>query len=125
MKLTVNISADCYRTFLDASSVAGYWDCPTGYGLLPLVVHSTPPAELLEPGNVISTALYASDCDCPRIPRTFSHNRCTSTSANCLHCMRLSIHPSSVGIEAGSDAGDSLAGSGARLTSSILVSMIP
>lgn len=55
---------------------------------------------------------------------TFSHNRCTSTSANCLQVMRLSIHPSKVGIGAASDAGEILAGSGALPTSSILVSMI-
>jgi hypothetical protein len=41
-----------------------------------------------------------------------------------LQVIKLSIHPSRVGIEAGSDAGDNLDGSGALPTSSILVSMV-
>jgi hypothetical protein len=40
-----------------------------------------------------------------------------------LHVIKLSIHPSSVGIVAGSVTGDNLEGSGARPTSSISVSM--
>ena len=59
-----------------------------------------------------------------RIVHTFSQSLCTSVSANCLHVIKLSIHPSRVGIEAGSEAGDNLDGSGARPTSSILVSMM-
>lgn len=55
---------------------------------------------------------------------TFSHNLWTSTSANCLHVIKLSIQPSRVGIEAGSDTGDSLDGSGALPTSSMFVSMM-
>jgi hypothetical protein len=41
-----------------------------------------------------------------------------------LQVIKLSIHPSSVGIDAGSDAGESFEGSGALPTSSILVSMV-
>lgn len=59
-----------------------------------------------------------------RSPRTFSQSLCTSTSASCLHVIRLSIHPSRVGMDAGSVAGDNLDGSGALPTSSILVSMM-
>ena len=55
---------------------------------------------------------------------TLSHSLCTSLSANCLHCIRLSIQPSRVGIVAGSDAGadESCIGSGI-FTSSMFVSM--
>lgn len=55
---------------------------------------------------------------------TFSQSFCTSTSANCLQVIRLSIHPSKVAMGAASDAGDNLAGSGALPTSSMLVSML-
>jgi hypothetical protein len=41
-----------------------------------------------------------------------------------LHVIKLSIHPSRVGIVAGSDVGDSLDGSGVLLASSILVSIL-
>lgn len=56
---------------------------------------------------------------------TLSHSLCTSLSANCLQLIRLSIQPSSVGIEAGSDGGaeDSCMGSGI-FTSSMFVSMM-
>lgn len=53
---------------------------------------------------------------------TFSQSLWTSTSASCLHFIKLSIQPSSVGIDAGSVCtGDTSAG--ARPTSSMLVSM--
>lgn len=56
---------------------------------------------------------------------TFSHNLWTSTSASCLQAIKLSIHPSKVGIDAGSAVVEgSLAGSGNLPTSSMLVSIL-
>jgi hypothetical protein len=49
--------------------------------------------------------------------RTLSHKRETSLSASCLQFIRLSIQPSRVGIDPGSDVGDSLCGSGILPTS--------
>lgn len=55
--------------------------------------------------------------------RTFSHSLWTSTSASCLQFIKLSIHPSSVGMVAGSRlAGASSAGT--RPTSSMFVSIL-
>jgi hypothetical protein len=53
---------------------------------------------------------------------TFSHSLWTSTSASCLQFIRLSIHPSRVGMVAGSAFDVSSAG--ARPTSSMFVSML-
>ena len=59
------------------------------------------------------------------IKHTLSHSLCTSFSANCLQFIKLSIHPSSVGIDAGSVAGDRRCGSGnLPISTSILESMI-
>jgi hypothetical protein len=127
MELTVNISADCHRAFLDILSVADRGDCSTR--LESLTTGCTFDSSCRTSRAWTRTVRYHTQltepvCQCLREIRTFSHNRWTSTSANCLHCMRLSIQPSRVGIEAGSDAGESLAGSAARPTSSILVSMV-
>ena len=56
---------------------------------------------------------------------TRSHSRRTSSSANCLHVIKLSIQPSKVGMEPGSLAGDRWCGSGDRAVSiSMLLSMV-
>lgn len=56
---------------------------------------------------------------------TRSHSRRTSSSANCLHVIKLSIHPSSVGMDPGSLVGERWCGSGDRAVSiSMLLSMV-
>lgn len=56
--------------------------------------------------------------------RTLSHSLWTSVSANCLHCIKFSIHPSSVGMVAGSSGTEDICpGSGNFPTSSIFVSI--
>lgn len=56
---------------------------------------------------------------------TRSHNRRTSSSANCLHVIKLSIHPSSVGMDPGSLVGERWCGSGDLAVSiSMLLSMV-
>ena len=56
---------------------------------------------------------------------TLSQSLCTSFSASCLQFIKLSIHPSSVGIEAGSVAGDNRCGSGSfPISTSIFVSIL-
>ena len=62
----------------------------------------------------------------PRLPvkHTLSHNLCTSASDSCLHCIKLSIQPSSAGIEGGSVCEGTSAGSGRFFcTSSIFTSI--
>jgi hypothetical protein len=60
-----------------------------------------------------------------RFSHTFSHNLCTSLSANCLQVINVSIQPSKVGMVAGSVDGidDRCVGSGI-FTSSMLVSIV-
>lgn len=55
---------------------------------------------------------------------TLSHNLWTSFSANCLQFIRLSIQPSKVGIDAGSEAGESRVGSGSLPTSTSIFESI-
>src|SRR4051812_24578229 len=55
---------------------------------------------------------------------TLSQSLCTSCSASCLHVIKLSIHPSRIGIDAGSVVGDSLVGDGTLPTSSMFVSIV-
>lgn len=56
---------------------------------------------------------------------TRSHSRRTSSSANCLHVIKLSIQPSSVGMDPGSLVGERWCGSGDREVSiSMLLSMV-
>ena len=77
---------------------------------VPLVEHLTLPLELREPTRIlrqfgakqISTIMLLSGPI-----HTLSHSLCTSFSASCLQFIKLSIHPSSVGIDAGSVAGES------------------
>jgi hypothetical protein len=59
----------------------------------------------------------------PTDAHTFSHSLCTSLSASCLHVIRLSIQPSSVGIVVGSVVGTDDIGMGSDLTSSMFVSI--
>jgi hypothetical protein len=75
--------------------------------------------------NRTSAKPYEESARSMFVPITFSHNLCTSLSTSCLHFMRFSIHPSRVGIDAGSVDGtdDNCEGSGI-FTSSIFVSMI-
>ena len=56
--------------------------------------------------------------------RTLSHSLCTSVSASCLQFIKLSIQPSRVGIDAGSDAGDNRWGSGSFPTSTSIFESI-
>lgn len=55
---------------------------------------------------------------------TFSHSLCTSDSASCLHDMRLSIQPSTLGMVVGSVGGAGARSVGTRPTSSMFVSML-
>lgn len=55
---------------------------------------------------------------------TFSQSLCTSASASCLQVIRLSIHPSRVGMVVGSVVGAGARSVGTRPTSSMLVSML-
>jgi hypothetical protein len=55
--------------------------------------------------------------------RTFSHSLWTSVSASCLHCIKLSIQPSRVGIVAGSRLAE-VSSVGTRPTSSMFVSIL-
>jgi hypothetical protein len=75
--------------------------------------------------NRTSAKPYEESARSMFVPITFSHNLCTSLSTSCLHFMRFSIHPSRVGIDAGSVDGtdDNCEGSGI-FTSSMFVSMI-
>ncbi len=129
VKLAVNVAAYCDWTFLlqnlsmNDSVGNGRVLCDS----VPLAVRWTRPAALLGPRpfqfslpNPCRFWLYIN-----LIRHTLSHSLCTSFSANCLQFIKLSIHPSSVGIDAGSVAGDRRCGSGNfPMSTSILESMI-
>jgi hypothetical protein len=93
---------------------------------IPRVVRSTRPGEPRGPvPRLDQHTAHVNQGQEGQSWHTFSHSLWTSLSASCLHVMRLSIQPSSVGIVAGSEAGadDRCTGSGI-LTSSMLVSMV-
>lgn len=126
MKLAVNVTADRYWAFLSYMSANAR---PLAYR----GQHTT--------GCTFDSSCNTSRaCSCPNQPvsyqwvscqsrrhligRTLSHNLCTSASDNCLHAIRFSIHPSSVGIDGGS-MGVVIAGASDILpTSSMLVSIL-
>jgi hypothetical protein len=67
---------------------------------------------------------FNSAIDCQTKEPTRSHSRRTSSSANCLQVIKLSIHPSRVGMDPGSLVGDRRCGSGDRAVSiSMLLSI--
>ena len=70
------------------------------------------PCLIVKPGLASSIAAKGHDILLRENQRTLSHSLWTSFSASCLQFIRLSIHPSRVGIEPGSVAGDRRWGSG-------------
>ena len=90
---------------------------------IPLAAHWTPPAELLLPVRHKNDQFeFIHSCQIKKPTR--SHSRRTSSSANCLQVIKLSIHPSKVGMDPGSLVGDKRCGSGDRAVSiSMLLSI--
>lgn len=87
---------------------------------LPLAVHSIPLEELLEPGTISTLLTQTTVSELHTLSQSFE----TSLSANCLQFIKLSIQPSNVGIDAGSEAGDNLVDSaGLPISTSIFESM--
>lgn len=93
------------------------------YRHLPLAARSILLVILLGPDDmgISSNLLHATLFS---VNHTLSHSLETSTSASCLQFMRLSIQPSSVGIDPGSLVGDSLCGSGIFPTSTSIFDSI-
>ena len=106
MKLSMYIPTNCDWAFLECRSEPNVILYPALQSHLLLVVHSIHPAKPPEP---IAICTYQASKQRARwmAIQTRSHSRCTSLSASCLQFIRLSIHPSKVGIDAGSAAGDS------------------
>lgn len=95
---------------------------------IPPAAHLTRPAKLLVPGNalLVSPLILLTYLNPLRSANanTLSQSLWTSCSASCLHVIKFSIHPSRIGIDAGSVVGDNLVGEGTRPTSSIFVSIV-
>ena len=110
------VTADGDRAFLqqDISMTGHLKQIWLSIVYVPLVGHLTRPVALREPTQVQrqpwSPNMHIMHLETLR--RTLSHSLCTSFSASCLQFIKLSIHPSSVGMDAGSVAGESLWGSG-------------
>lgn len=98
-------------------------------GLIPQAGRLTRPAVPLVPTPAVVSIWSSSTHWAGGVANCFQHTRshslCTSFSASCLQFIKLSIHPSSVGIDAGSVAGDSRWGSGSfPISTSIFESIL-
>ena len=91
----------------------------------PQAGHSTLPVEPHAPGFRVSTSNPSSSDIRKKRIHTLSQSLWTSCSASCLQSIKLSTHPSRVGIDNGSNVVvDNWCGSGILPTSSIFVSML-
>lgn len=129
VKLAVNVAAYCDWAFLlqDLSMNDSIRNGHMFFDAIPLAVRWTHPVALLEPRPSLFSLLnpYGFCLYINLLKHTLSHSLCTSFSANCLQFIKLSIHPSSVGIDAGSVAGDRRCGSGNfPMSTSILESIV-
>lgn len=129
MKLTMYITTDSDWTFLRIQSATSPTKrftatVSTNHGLHIRLISQHFPSLAATPVSAIALIAIIRDMVGSDI-RTLSHSLCTSFSASCLQLIRFSIQPSKVGIDWGSDVGDSRWGSGSFPISTSIFESIP